>query len=163
VTATVVLALGVPAAAAASFERVNFRYTEVNSEGPPIQEVEAQGGPLGAAFVPVGFEANLSARSSLVHQLSNHSPTLTFTGTELYTLPGGTVSDRVNGGFHYYGLPVGLGSTFTAKGSLNITGGTRRYAGAWGEGSFQEAGIVTSVEPYEETDSGTATWNLHLP
>jgi hypothetical protein len=164
VTAMAMLALGVPAVAAASWERVNFRVAGFGTaEGPPVQEVEAQGGPLGSAFVPIEVEENFSPRSSLVHITSNHSPTLMFTGTELYTLPGGTVSDRVNGAFHYYGLPVGLGSTFTAKGSINITGGTGRYAGAWGEGSFQEAGILASVEPYEEPFSGTATWDLHLP
>jgi hypothetical protein len=51
----------------------------------------------------------------------------------------------------------------TGKGSFHFTGGTEEFAGASGEGSFEEAGTVISLEPYVATDSGTETWKLHLP
>jgi hypothetical protein len=158
--AAIGLVMLLPATAAASVQQVNVTFSEtISSSGFDVSFV-ASGGPFGSGTAGTDV-AQVFGRGSLVSQTNPHAPALAFSGTDVYVFPNGTIGDRVDGSC-FYDLPVAIGSTFTCHGPLHFTGGTGAYAGADGEGSFQESGTIIDSN-FDAVDSGTESWSLHLP
>jgi hypothetical protein len=146
--------------ASASIQQVNVTFSEtISSSGVNVSFV-ASGGPFGSGIAGTDV-AQVFPRGSLISQTNPHAPALAFSGTDVYVFPDGTISDRVDGSC-FYVLPVAIGSTFTCHGPLHFTGGTGAYAGASGEGSFQESGTIIDSN-FDAVDSGAESWSLHLP
>jgi hypothetical protein len=103
----------------------------------------------GATIIYTGTVTSSLFGRGTVHQ-TVHLKGLNVTGSFVITYRGGTIrgTTKAKGTIH-------LNGTTTFKGTERITGGTGRYAGAHGSGSYSGAGSLTSAT-FRQT--GTVTY-----
>jgi len=144
------IALTLPAGAAASQQRVIILFKETLGVSSPVPV--AVGGPFKVPTRGTYEEKSLKT--------TEEGPLVLFTATETWKFASITISDSVTGTLKF-AEPAGIGTTFTGRGKVQVLGTTGALAGYKGEGQLFEGGIIKSLEPFEAPGAGLVSFNLN--